>query len=333
MKIALVYNERLPAVRYGGVERVVMNLAKSYRELGHEVFLLAGQGSELADYDHAIYPADKANKDISQFLPADVDFVHLSQPEPVKPSKPHLFTIHGNASPGEKFFPNTSFVSASHARNHRAKYYVLQAVDVARYPYVAQKEDYYVFMAKAKWRVKNLKTALAFANDLGVRLKVIGGDGRNTKNVEYLGFLGDHEGRLEILSKARALIYPTNWDEPCAMAPLEAFACGTPVIGSTNGSMLEVVEPRVGLITSKYPDFLGFHAALSGIRPDDCRTVAEEKFSARRQAQDYLKLMARVLEMGSLDQSPAQFDHPDTVSYLYKPTAYNRLVYRIRGKI
>jgi glycosyltransferase involved in cell wall biosynthesis len=333
MKIALVYNERLPAVRYGGVERVVMNLAKSYTGMGHQVFILAGAGSEIKDYETATYPHDSAPQDLARRLPQDIDFIHLHQPEKVKPSRPHLFTIHGNASPGETFFPNTNFVSRSHAFNHRAKYYVLQGVDVEHFPFEPIKQDYYVFMAKAKWRVKNLKTAVAFANDLGVPLKVIGGTGRNTRNVEYLGMLGDNEGRLQILAGARALLYPTNWDEPCALAPLEAFACGTPVLGSTNGSMVETTLPGTGFVTSQYDEYLSFHEKVAALKPQLCRSIALEKFSSERQARDYFQLIEKILAYGELQQNPRHYNHPETVNYLYKPTLLNRLTFALRGRI
>ena len=333
MKIALVYNERLPALKYGGVERVVVNLAKYYTLLGHQVFLLAGEGSELPDYESGVYMNHATPTDIVKQLPGDIEFVHLHQPERVKPSKPHLFSIHGNASPGESFFPNTNFVSKSHAYNHHAKYYVLQAVDISRFDYVEEKEDYYVFMAKAKWRVKNLKTSIDFARDLGVRLKVIGGIGKSDDQVEFMGMLGDHEHRLDILSSARALLYPTNWDEPCALAPLEAMACGTPVLGSANGCMPEIIKPGTGLITNRYEEFLSFHDRVSELVPAICREAAVTHFSAERQAKDYLSLINHVLNVGELDQSPGYYPHPESVEYLYKPTPINRLRKQLLGKI
>ena len=42
---------------------------------------------------------------------------------------------------------------------------------------LTEREDYFLFLARTTWRVKNLKTAIAWANDLKVKLKIIGGRG------------------------------------------------------------------------------------------------------------------------------------------------------------
>lgn len=333
MKIALAYNEILPAHRYGGVERVVMALAKWYRELGHQVFILAKTGSHLADYEHGFYPAEGPTGDLAHLVPNDIDFIHSHQPESVKPSKPFLISVHGNASPNEHFFPNTNFVSESHARNHKAKYFVYQGIEIDQFPLQKQKQDYYVFMAKAKWRVKNLRTAIAFANDVKAPLKIIGGVGRKNGFVEYMGFLGDDEGRLEILAHARGLLYPTNWDEPCALAPLEAMACGTPVIASRNGSMPEEVHSGTGFLCESYDEFVAAHYKIPQISPEFCRQNVEKHFSARRMAKDYLKLIQKILEQGELDHAPRAQHSPSSIHYLFKPTLWNRTLYSIRGKI
>lgn len=333
MKIALAYNEVLPPHRYGGVERVVMNLAKHYRLLGHSVFILAAKGSKLPEYEHAFFAEDWDGADISHLLPKDIDLIHFHQPPKEKPQKPHLITIHGNAQPGEVFFANTNFVSQSHAQNHNAKYFVLQAIDIERFPFVEKKSDYYIFMAKAKWRVKNLKTCLDFCRDLKVPMKVVGGTGTNKNGIEYLGLLGDHEGRLELLANARGLLYPTNWDEPCALAPLEAMACGTPVIGSYNGSMPEEVLPGTGFLAHTYEEMCAAHKKIDTINAKECRAITEKHFSAQRQAGDYIKLMQLVLEKGELDQSPRYNFKKSSINYLYKSTLLNNLIYAVRRKI
>ena len=333
MKIALCYDVVLPALRYGGVERIVMGLAHRYREMGHQVFLFCRKGSQLPDFEHAFFPENWNGGDYAPLLPSDVDFIHIHQSDKLPSSKPYLVTIHGNASPGEKFLPNTNFVSHSHAQNHNAKYYVLQGIEVEKYPLEKHKQDYVVFMAKAKWRVKNLRTCIDFAHDNKILLKVIGGEGRNSKYVEYLGLLGDHEGRLDILAKARALLYPTNWDEPCALAPLEAMACGTPVIGSYNGSMPEEVLPGTGFLCKNYREFVGSFDRLNNLKPESIREIVTREFSSQRMAQDYLKLYQLIMERGTLDQSPHHAHDPKSVHYLFKPTLTNQLLYFTRGKI
>ncbi len=50
----------------------------------------------------------------------------------------------------------------------------------------------------------------------------------------YLGEV-PHERKLELLSNARALLFPIRWNEPFGMVMLESMACGTPGPGLPRG--------------------------------------------------------------------------------------------------
>lgn len=332
MKIALMHDSVLPPKTYGGIERIVVSLAYEYRRLGHEVIVLCRKGSNLKDFETFELPTGYQQTPPSAWLPKGIDFLHSHQPLPLKPDIPFLVTIHGNGHPGEQYWKNTNFLSQSHCRNHNGKYFVYNGVDPDRYPFVEKKEDYFVFLARTTWRVKNVKTAITWANELGVRLEIMGGSGVSRGNIHYNGLV-DEPQKVEVLSKARALIYPTNWDEPCAGAPLEALACGTPVISSVNGCMPELVRPGTGVVCETYADLLKAPQALESVKPSDCRKAVEEFFSVQRMAQDYLALFDKILKDGELDQEPRFSFHPESVKLLYKPTVTNRLRHRLLGKI
>ena len=332
VKIALMHDSVLPPKTYGGIERIVVSLAYEYRRLGHEVVVVCRKGSKLEDFETFNLPANYLSESPATWLPAGIDFLHSHQPMPIKPSIPFLVTVHGNGHEHEKYWPNTNFLSESHCRNHNAKYLVYNGVDENRYPFVETKQDYYVFLARTTWRVKNLRTAIAWANDLGVRLEIMGGSGVSRGNIRYHGLVNEPE-KIKLLSNARALIYPTNWDEPCAGAPLEALACGTPVISSRNGCMPELVRPGTGVVCEDYKQLLESVEVLKSVKPVDCRKSVEEYFSLRRMAQDYLALIHKILEVGELDQHPRYNFDPSSVRLLYKPTVRNRLSLAIRGKI
>ena len=332
MKIALMHDSVLPPRTYGGIERIVVSLAYEYRRLGHEVVVICREGSKLEDFETVHLPADYKTVPVSKWVPAGVDFLHSHQPLGIKPELPFLVTVHGNGHAQEKYWKNTNFLSESHCRNHNGKYLVYNGVDENRFPFVDKKEDYFVFLARTTWRVKNVKTAIAWANDLGVRLEIMGGSGVSRGKIHYNGLIEEPE-KLKLLAGARALIYPTNWDEPCAGAPLEALACGTPVISSVNGCMPELVRPGTGVVCKDYDELLAAADKVRTMKPSDCRKSVEEFFSLRRMAHDYLALINKILEVGELDQEPRYNFNPDSVKLLYKPTVRNRLSLALLGKV
>ena len=347
MRIGLLHESTLPPRTYGGIERIVVALSRSFLKRGHEVTVLCKKGDALKIADAPALvesgrltvfelPDDYLERPPDAWLPKDLDFLHSHQPlrvsDEYRPSVPFLVTIHGNGSSAEKYWRNTNFLSQSHARNHSAKYFVYNGVDPARYRFIDEKEDYFVFLARTTWRVKNVKTAIAWANDLGVRLEIMGGSGVSRGKIHYNGLVDETE-KVKLLSGARALVYPTNWDEPCAGAPLEALACGTPVITTANGCMPELVRPGTGVVCASYDEMLTALEKLKAVSPSVCRKAVEEFFSDERMADDYLNLMLKITRVGDLDHEPRFNFEASSVHLFYKPTPLNRLRVALTGKI
>lgn len=346
MHIGLLHDSILPPQTYGGIERIMVALARAYLRRGHRVtvFCRAGDAAKIKGQNSgelAVFelPRDYQERPMRGWLPrgADqLDFLHLHQPFPVeeafRPPVPFLVTIHGNGQAEEKYWKNTNFLSQSHARNHSAKYFVYNGVDPSRYPFTQNKEDYAVFLARTTWRVKNVQTAIAWANDLGLRLEIMGGSGVSRGGIHYNGLVDEPE-KLRLLAGAKALIYPTNWDEPCAAAPLEALACGTPVITTPNGCMPELVRPGTGVICADYQELLAAAHTVNSLKPEDCRQAVESFFSDERMADDYLQLMQKIIAEGELDHQPRYNFEKSSVTFLFKPTVFNRVRFGLMGKI
>lgn len=339
MKIGLFHESKLPPKGYGGIERIVVTLSEEYRRRGHDVTVFCRKGSVLPQCQIVEIP-EGFNGDINPFLPPGLDFLHSHQPLKIRPKIPFVVTIHGNGHPEEQYFNNTNFLSQSHARNHNAKYFIYNGVDPTHYPFTEKKDDYFVFLARTTWRVKNVRTAIQWAQDLGLNLKIMGGSGISRGGIQYQGLV-DEDAKLKLLAGARALIYPTNWDEPCAAAPLEALACGTPVITTPNGCMPELVRPGTGLVCSNYSELLDAADKISDIRPRACRDSVEGFFSLPRMTDDYLKLFEKIISataagganVGDLDHSPRYNFSKSSVKLLYKPTLANRARMLFTGKV
>src|SRR5439155_25341026 len=93
----------------------------------------------------------------------------------------------------------------------------------------------------------------------------------------------DNEQKLDLLSRARAVLFPIDWDEPFGLVMTEAMACGTPVIATPRGSVPEiVVHGETGFIlpVETYPEDAAVALKrLDEIDPAACRRRVEERFS------------------------------------------------------
>ena len=113
--------------------------------------------------------------------------------------------------------------------------------------------------------------------------------------VEFVGEIGEGQ-KAEFLGNAAALLFPIDWCEPFGLVMIEAMACGTPVIAFRNGSVPEVIEDGVtGFVVD---DEDGAVAAVGKLRTLDrsrIRRTFEQRFTARRMAEDYLNVYRRVI--------------------------------------
>lgn len=116
-------------------------------------------------------------------------------------------------------------------------------------------------------------------------------------HVEYIGEISDAE-KSEFLSGACALLCPIDWPEPFGLVLIEAMACGTPVIAFNRGSVPEVVEDGLtGFIVEDEIGALGAIDRLAQLPRARVRQRFEERFTARRMAEDYLAAYRSLMEV------------------------------------
>ncbi len=106
--------------------------------------------------------------------------------------------------------------------------------------------------------------------------------------IDYIGEISDRE-KSDFLSGAIALLLPISWPEPFGLVMIEAMACGTPVIAFDAGSVREIVEDGVtGFIVTNEAEAVAALEKLPRLDRKRIRCRFEERFTARRMAQDYL---------------------------------------------
>ena len=118
----------------------------------------------------------------------------------------------------------------------------------------------------------------------------------------YITYSGNLSGRrkMKLLSEAKALLFPIEWDEPFGMSVIEALACGTPVIAMNRGAMPEIIEHGVtGFLANNEEEFVEYMRRIDEIDPAACRRSVEERFSASAMADAYIERYKEVIKRHS----------------------------------
>ena len=124
-------------------------------------------------------------------------------------------------------------------------------MDVDKFEFCEKKEEYYVTLSRLVPYKRVDLIVKAFIENKK-RLIVIG-DGEEmkhikkiaSKNIEITGFLSRDEIN-DILKKAKAFVYAAK--EDFGISPVEAQACGTPVIALNKGGTAESVCKECGVL-------------------------------------------------------------------------------------
>jgi glycosyltransferase involved in cell wall biosynthesis len=107
--------------------------------------------------------------------------------------------------------------------------------------------------------------------------------------IELVGEVNEGS-KQDFLANAAALLFPIDWPEPFGLVMIEAMACGTPVIAYRAGSVPELVEDGVtGFIVENEAQAIETTGKIDQIDRRGVRKRFEERFTATRMAQDYLR--------------------------------------------
>ncbi|MFC1667994.1 glycosyltransferase [Chlamydiota bacterium] len=154
------------------------------------------------------------------------------------------------------------------------------------YDQKVEKQDFYLIVS-ALVPYKRIDLAIQAFNKSGKKLKIIGGGTELEKlrklangTIEFLGWLPDETVR-SYYRKARAIVFPGK--EDLGLVPIEAQACGTPVIAYGQGGVLETVEEHVAGVFFNGQDSSSLNEAVVrfeqlNFNPEKLRENAE-KFS------------------------------------------------------
>lgn len=329
MRIALVPTLSTP-VRprgCGSVEGLTWLMAREFTRLGHAVTTFATAGSDVpgelvaslpGPYAKAGSPDDwtlcewinlcRAVEESGRF---DVLHSHAylwGLPLEGLARAPMVHTLH--VCPGAdsaalwSMRPDACVTALSESQWHefphlRPAAVVHHGIDVEQFTFRESGEDYACFLGRFT-PGKGPLIAIDAARALGLRIRLAGPSNEYFQRkiaplvdghaVEYVGTVAGPQ-RDRLLGGARVLLYPLTAPEPFGLVAVESMMCGTPVAALRIGAVGDVVDEGVTGCTAEsraeYPEAVARAMALDR---SIVRSTAEERFSARRMARDYLEV-------------------------------------------
>jgi glycosyltransferase involved in cell wall biosynthesis len=320
----------VPPAGYGGIEWVVALLADGLVERGHQVTLFAtGDSHTKADLEFVFEkaPGPKSindpwldtmhsmlvHQDLSRFDLIHQHNVWSGLVAAMLIDVPVVHTLHGPftdemrqlyAQVAERVW----FVAISEKQRSfmpELKYggVVYNGIDMPLYPFREDKDDFLLFLGRAdpvKGVLRAVETAQVTGLPLVIAVKVANEIEERHWNEDVLPrmpadatVLGEItiDEKVDLLSRAKAALFPIDWEEPFGLVMTEAMACGTPVIATPRGSVPEVIaDGETGFIVPV--EGYAEHAKealqrLGDIDPKACRERVERLFSKEAMVAGY----------------------------------------------
>ena len=126
-----------------------------------------------------------------------------------------------------------------------------------------------------------------FDDQLGKKYENIFNECKNTKNVNYSGFL-ENKKIIELLKNMHIFSHPSIWPETSCISAIEAMASGCEVITTNLGALYETCSP--------FATFVGFDRNFDNLEKKYSKTLLKSiKNYWSNENQDKLKLQSEVI--------------------------------------
>jgi glycosyltransferase involved in cell wall biosynthesis len=328
----------VPPKGYGGIEQVVALLADGLVDAGHDVTLLASGGSRTraelwTSYDDPPSsqlgdPAVELAHVLQGYRERErFDLIHDhtltgAALGAMPGGPPVVHTLHGPWTPSitdlyRQLSDRLSLVAISHDQAARTPPgielagVVHNGIDLEGFRFAADGGPDLAFLGRANHE-KGPELAIEVARRLGRRIVMsikvnelaerdyfddVIAPALDGADVE-LRPITSHSAKVELLGAAQVVLFPIRWAEPFGLVPIEANACGTPVVAFADGAVPEVVEDgRSGFLVppGDLDAFCDAVQRVGELSRQECRSAVAERFDAAHMVAGYLEVYERVI--------------------------------------
>lgn len=201
--------------------------------------------------------------------------------------------------------PNIVGCSRNNAWCNNSKEFVHLGCAMDEYQLQTEKGDYLLYLG-AIAQHKQVHIVIKVARQLGIPIKVAGPRRKGYEGYfdyivgllqgeEYAGEVAG-EVKQEILGRARALLWPINWDEPGGTIFFESASCGTPVIAYRRNCAPELIDEGVtGFLVGNPLEMSEAVGKLDQIDPTACRQRIDERFNMEITVSKQLAIFERII--------------------------------------
>ena len=324
---------KVPPDDYGGSEICVWNLCSGLTEIGFDDYVLFAPKGSKSPNGQIVDTIDSTR----EFENEEERAWGICKNEIRQPSFDYYDLINDHTHMGHSISLGTKVVKSFHGlqtwlhlpRTKDISYVVLSewhkkdciqkygegdypiiphGIDLDHYPYVEEKEDYYLHPGLIAPH-KGHKITFEVVERTGIKV-IIAGEDRfvvnkeyvdwvksecNRLGIEYLGTVSEDK-KVQLLQNAKATFLPFLLGEAFSLLMIESFAVGTPVITGKIGCTPEIMDKAVGLTCSSVNEFVDSIPKIDKTYYARCRIHAEEMFDRKRMAKDYLELFEDVIK-------------------------------------
>ncbi|MBI2639556.1 MAG: glycosyltransferase family 4 protein [Candidatus Sungbacteria bacterium] len=180
---------------------------------------------------------------------------------------------------------------------------IYNGIDLKHFRFNKKGGEHFIWIARMN-KHKGVENAIAACEQINARLLLAGRIDPTQREyfekmikphlnekIRYVGELKDNK-LSEFYGRAKALLYPIEWEEPFGLVVAEAMACGTPVIAYKRGSMEELIKDGESgfVVESDIGKLIEAMKKVDTVDRVAVRKHTKDNFSKERMVDEYEKL-------------------------------------------